>query len=126
MNELLINILSVVITSVVIPLITLVGAKLIKWLGTKTKDAETAKLINEAGSIIMSAVKSVFQTYVEALKKNGTFTVEAQQNALAEARHIALRQLSKETKAYITENYGDLNLWLTTQIEATINTLKYD
>lgn len=65
-----------------------------------------------------------FQTYVESLKKSGNFGAEAQLEALNKAKEIALSQLSEEVKEYITTNYGDINNWLTTQIEATINLLK--
>jgi hypothetical protein len=36
----------------------------------------------------------------------------------------ALAQMTDDIKEYITKNYGDLETWLTTQIEATINILK--
>ena len=32
--------------------------------------------------------------------------------------------MTDDIKEYITKNYGDLETWLTTQIEATINILK--
>ena len=35
MNEILLNVLSCVVTTVVIPLITLLGSKLIKWISSK-------------------------------------------------------------------------------------------
>ena len=35
MNEILLNVLSFVVTAVVIPLITLLGSKLIKWISSK-------------------------------------------------------------------------------------------
>ena len=44
--------------------------------------------------------------------------------ALNKAKDIALSQLSEEVKDYITKNYGDIDNWLTTQIEATINLIK--
>ena len=35
MNEILINVLSCIVTVVIIPLITLLGSKLIKWISSK-------------------------------------------------------------------------------------------
>ena len=61
---------------------------------------------------------------VEALKKEGNFNKDAQLIALNKARDITLEQLSADTKNYITENFGDLNTWINTQIEAIINLLK--
>jgi hypothetical protein len=124
MNEIILNIISVVVTAVILPLISYAGARLIAWLNAKIKD-ENAKLqLTVATDIVMNAVRSVFQTYVETLKKNGTFDKESQKVALIKAKDDALAQMSDEIKDYITKNYGDLETWITTQIESTINILK--
>lgn len=124
MNEIILNVISCVVTAVVIPLITLLGTKLISWLSAKIKNEKATKILSDANAIIMSAVKSTFQTYVDALKKEGNFNKEAQLIALSKAKDTALGELSEETKNYIEENYGDLDSWLTTSIESTIDTLK--
>ena len=124
MNEIILNIISVVVTAVILPLISYAGARLITWLNTKIKDENAKQQLTVATDIVTNAVRSVFQTYVEALKKNGTFDKESQKVALIKAKDEALAQMSDEIKEYITKNYGDLQSWLTTQIEATINILK--
>ena len=124
MNEMLINIISVLVTAVVIPVISLLGAKLVSWLSTKIKNEKANKMIKTATEIVVSAVKTVFQTYVDALKKEGKFDKESQLLALTKAKDIALSQMTEDIKEFIQANYGELDLWLTTQIEATINTLK--
>ena len=80
MNEILLNVLSCVVTAVIIPLITLLGSKLIKWISSKIDNEKTEKYITEATTIVLDAVKCVFQTYVEALKKEGNFGKDAQFN----------------------------------------------
>ena len=80
MNEILLNVLSCVVTAVIIPLITLLGSKLIKWISSKIDNEKTSKYITEATTIVLDAVvnvKCVFQTYVEALKKEGSFNKDA-------------------------------------------------
>lgn len=124
MNEMLINIISVLVTAVVIPVISLLGAKLVSWLSTKIKNEKANKMIKTATEIVVSAVKTVFQTYVDALKKEGKFDKESQILALTKAKDIALSQMTEDVKEFIQTNYGELDLWLTTQIEANINTLK--
>lgn len=124
MNEILLNILSVVVTAVVVPLISLLGSKLVQWIGTKVKDEKTAAFLSKASEIVLSAVKSVFQTYVDSLKKSGSFDAEAQKTALSKATEIIKSQLGTDLTDYIKANYGDLDKWITTQVEATINTLK--
>lgn len=124
MNEIILNIISVVVTAVILPLISYAGARLITWLNTKIKDENAKQQLTVATGIVTNAVRSVFQTYVEALKKNGTFDKESQKVALIKAKNDALAQMTDETKEYITKNYGNLETWIITQIESTVNILK--
>lgn len=124
MNEILINIISVVVTSIVLPLLSIAGAKLVQLINSKIKNNKTANFLSTATTIIINAVRSVFQTYVEALKKEDKFDEASQKLALLKARDIALNQMTDDVKNYITSTYGDLDTWINTNIEATINILK--
>lgn len=124
MNEILLNIISIICTSVIIPLITWGGAELIKFIKTKTKNEKATEYLTLATQIVTNAVKVVFQTYVESLKKSGNFSKEAQVEALTKAKNIVLSQIGSDVKEYISSNYGDFNNWLEIQIESTINSLK--
>ena len=124
MNEIIINIISVVVTSIVLPLISIAGAKLIQCINSKIKNNKAADLLTTATTIVINAVRSVFQTYVEALKKEGSFNKDAQIIALNKAKDIALTQMTDEVKNYLVTTYGSLDSWLDTNIEATINILK--
>ena len=124
MNEIIINIISVVVTSIVLPLISIAGAKLIQFINSKIKNNKAADLLTTATTIVINAVRSVFQTYVEALKKEGDFNKDAQIIALNKAKDIALTQMTDEVKDYLVTTCGSLDSWLDTKIEATINILK--
>ena len=124
MNDILINVISAVVTTVLLPLITWAGTKLIQYIGTKVKNEKAAALLTTATTIVLNAVRSVFQTYVESLKASGSFNAEAQKTALSKAKDIALSQLGDDVKEYISSTYGNLEGWLTNQIESTINLLK--
>ena len=124
MNEIILNIISVVVTAIILPLISYAVARLITWLNTKIKDENAKQQLTVATDIVTNAVRSVFQTYVESLKKNGTFDKESQKAALIKAKNDALAQMTDEIKEYITKNYGNLETWIITQIESTINILK--
>ena len=124
MNEIIINIISVVVTSIVLPLISIAGAKLIQFINSKIKNNKAADLLTTATTIVINAVRSVFQTYVEALKKEGSFNKDAQIIALNKAKDIALTQMTDDVKDYLVTTYGSLDTWLDTNIEATINILK--
>ena len=124
MNEIIINIISVVVTSIDLPLISIAGAKLIQFINSKIKNNKAADLLTTATTIVINAVRSVFQTYVEALKKEGSFNKDAQIIALNKAKDIALTQMTDDVKDYLVTTYGSLDTWLDTNIEATINILK--
>ena len=124
MNEILISIISVVVTTVVLPLITIGGTKLIQLINQKIKDDRTRTILTGLTTIVERSVRSVTQTYVDTLKKNGKFDQEAQLVALSLAKDEVLRELNTETKLFIENNYGSINDFVTTQIESTINLIK--
>jgi len=124
MNEILISIISVVVTTVVLPLITIGGTKLIQLINQKIKDDRTRTILTGLTTIVERAVRSVTQTYVDTLKKNGKFDQEAQLVALSLAKDEVLRELNTETRIFIETNYGSINDFVTTQIESTINLIK--
>jgi len=124
MNDILLNILSVVVTSIILPLITYAGARLITYLNSKIKDTNARILLTTATDIVINAVRSVFQTYVDSLKASGSFDAHAQTVALTKAKDIALEQMTDEVKNFIAKNYGSVDAWLTTTIESTINLIK--
>ena len=124
MNDILLNILSVVVTAVILPLISYAGARLVTYLNSKIKDANAKILLTTATDIVINAVRSVFQTYVDSLKASGNFDAQAQTQVLTKAKDIALSQMTDEVKSFIDKNYGSIDAWLTTTIEATINLIK--
>ena len=77
MNEVLLNILSVVVTAVILPLISYAGTRLISYLNSKIKDEKARELLSQATAVVTNAVRAVFQTYVDSLKKSGNFGAEA-------------------------------------------------
>lgn len=120
----LLNIISVVVSAIVLPLISIGGTQLIKLINSKIKNQEASKLLSDATSIVLNAVRIVTQTYVDTLKANGSFNKDAQLVALNKAKDIALSQMSSDVKDFINANFGDVQLWITNQIEASINLLK--
>ena len=124
MNQILLNVLATVVTCIILPLISFLGVKLTQWLNTKIKDEKGQKLLDTAVDIVVNAVQSVFQTYVESLKNSGNFNADAQKIAFNLAKSIVLKQLSQDAKQYIATNYGDLEEWIRNQIEASIYKLK--
>ena len=124
MNEILLNVLSVATTAIVLPLISFLGVKLTQWLNSKIKDERAKTLLEKANGIVLDAVRSVFQTYVESLKASGSFDSQAQSIALGKAKVIIESELTEDLKRFIGENYGDVSSWIGNAIEASIYKLK--
>lgn len=124
MNQILLNVLAAVTTCIILPLISFLGIKLSQWLSTKIKDEKAQTLFTKAIGIVTNAVQVTFQTYVESLKNSGSFGKEEQAIAFDKAKAIITSELTEELKTFITQNYGDLQKWITNQVEATIYKLK--
>ena len=78
-------------------------------------------MLNET---ITKCVIATTQTYVETLKKEGKFDKTAQETAFSKTYTAVLAILSDEAKKYLTEAVGDLNLYITQQIEAEVKLTK--
>ncbi len=124
MNEILLNVLSVATTAIVLPLISSLGVKLTQWLNSKIKDQRAKTLLEKANGIVLNAVWSVFQTYVESLKASGSVDSQAQSIALGKAKAIIESELTQDLKVFIAESYGDVAAWIGNAIEASIYKLK--
>ena len=94
------------------------------WLNQKIKDKKIARWSTTLFEIIMRAVQTIFQDFVETLKNNNKFTPEAQKEAKDRAYNIIVSQLTPELTKYITDNFGDMKEYLFNQIEAMIYQLK--
>lgn len=94
------------------------------WLNQKIKNGKIAKWSSAIYQIIMSAVQTVFQEFVDAMKKAGKFDEEAAREAKERAMKIIMTQLTPELRKYIEDNFGDMKEYLMNQIEAMIYQLK--
>ena len=116
-----------IMTAVALPLLVAVSGYLIAYLRKKAAEV-TANIenqtirfyIEEGNEIVFQAVETLFQTYVDDLKKKGQFTKEAQQEAFNRAKDITLQLLSAEAREILIEIYGDLDLWIKTKIEQAV------
>ncbi len=127
MNEFLSNLLIAVITAAV-PVLTTYGVKLIKQIAanaaTKTDSAKQQGYIKEIADAIADAVSATSQTYVDALKNSGEFTLEAQKKAAEKALTACLASISPAAQEFVKSVYGDLTEYLTTKIEAEVRNQK--
>lgn len=127
MNEAVFNLLMAVVTAAVTALSAFVAAFVKKkgeQAAAETNSTLLKDVIEEVTGIISIAVSAVSQTYVDELKKAGSFDAEAQKQALAMALAACIKAISPATKAFIEETYGDLTEYLTTYIEAEVRKQK--
>ena len=124
MNEILLDVLSALVTFVLIPLLSWGGVELVRWLSTKTKNEKVQKYIEEATNAVVAAVSDVSQTYVDTLKKEGKFDKDAQVMAFELAKEKALILISANSKKAINTVYNDFDYWLKLMIEQKVKEQK--
>ena len=74
--------------------------------------------------IILTAVDTTSQTFVESLKEAGKFDEAAQKEAFQKSKDTILRLLNNESKELLVTLYNDLDTWLDSKIEATVKASK--
>ena len=115
----------------VLPLLGVLTMYIVKFIQVKSTeitgkvDNDLAdKYINMLAVTIENCVIATNQTYVEALKAAGKFDAEAQKTAFNMTKNAVMAILSDEAKKYLENAVGDLNEYITQQIEAAVNVNK--
>lgn len=126
-SELISNIFQVCL----LPLLGILTKYLVAFIAMKSEEMKqktnneiAQKYLQMATDTITACVIATNQTYVESLKAQGKFDKEAQEVAFNKTLEAVLALMNDEVKEYITEVFGDLNTYLTTQIEAAVNGTK--
>jgi hypothetical protein len=125
------KILQEIFTVCIIPLIGILTKYLISYIEIKkesikeSNNSELAKkYVDLLAQTIETCVIATNQTYVESLKKKNAFTPEAQREAFKMTKDAVLSILSSEAEKYLTQIYGDLNIYIENQIQASVNANK--
>ena len=125
------EILTLLLEIVIIPLLGALTVYLVTLLKAKTKEItdkiendKADKYIYMLSDTITKCVIATNQTYVNNLKKENAFTKEAQLKALEMTADAVLAILSDEAKSYLPTIVGDLNTYIFTQIESEVHRLK--
>lgn len=122
------NLLADIFEVCIIPLLGVLTAYIVKYIQVKSaeiiKNTDNTLIDKYTGMLadtISACVLATNQTYVEALKKQGNFDAEAQKNAFNMTLDAVMNILSEDAKEYLSEAFGDLNSYIASQIEASIN-----
>lgn len=124
MPQEVLNIFYGALLTVITGLVGWATERLIVWLNGKIKDRKVAKMSSDIINIVSDAVKQIFQTFVETLKKNDKFDKEAQKEAKDKAMKVIMDQLTPELISYIQDNFGNVQEYLSNKIEAVLFDLK--
>ena len=125
------EILYIVFEYCLLPLLMVLTVVAIKWLTVKEKQI-TATMDNELDQkytamlfeTVRDCVSATTQTYVSTLKAEGKFDAEAQKIAFTKTFDAVMAILTDEAKEYLTNIYGDLEVYLTAKIEAEVKAQK--
>ena len=115
----------------VLPLLGVLTMYIVKFIQVKSTEI-TNKVDNDLvdkyvamlAVTIEKCVIATNQTYVESLKQAGKFDAEAQKTAFNMTKNAVMAILSDEAKKYLESAVGDLNEYITQQIEAAVNVNK--
>lgn len=115
----------------IIPLLGVLTAFFVKWVNAKSAeiktnidDATLKKYMDMLTQTITDCVIATNQTYVESLKAQGKFDIEAQKKAFELTSNAVIKILSVEAQEYLSSAVGDLNAYITKKIEAEVNANK--
>ena len=111
----------------IFPLLAILTIYLIRYINTKTEELKrstdnelTQKYINILNDLIISCVQATNQTYVDSLKQQGKFDIEAQKKAF-EMTYEAVKDLvTDEMRDILAIVYEDLDDYIAKQIEMIV------
>lgn len=91
---------------------------------SKIQNEHVSLLIERAGALVCQCVMATNQTYVDSLKKSGSFDADSQKEAFLMTKAAVIRLLDTEAKKAIMDTFGDIETWLTTAIECEVRECK--
>ena len=115
----------------IIPLLGVLTTYVVKYIQVKMEEIQLKtendivnKYLSMLASTVTECVIATNQTYVEALKKEGKFDLDAQKKAFEMTQEAVMLILTDEAKKYLSAAVGDLNVFISQQIEAAVNVEK--
>lgn len=126
-----INILALIFEVCIIPLLGILTKWVCSYFTKKMNEAQAKtdneifeKYITMLSDTINRCVMATNQTYVDTLKKEGKFDLEAQKTAFNMTKEAVLSILSEEALTYLKNILGDLDTYIDSLIEANVKLIK--
>lgn len=121
------NVVKQIFELVVFPLLGIGTTYLIVLINTKIKELKKQsdndlekKYLDMLNNTITDCVLATNQTYVNELKKQGKFDLDAQKIAFQKTYENVMALLTDEAKKYLSEALGDLQIYVNNKIEAEV------
>ena len=109
------------------PLLGVLTTFLILFINKKSQELKAQtdnelyhKYIDMLEETVVNCVIATNQTYVDSLKKQGKFDLEAQKEAFNRTYSQVMLILADDAKVYLESAVGDLNAYITNMIEAQV------
>ena len=100
-------------------LIALISSK-IKQIKQKTDNDLLDKYLSMLENTITDCVIATTQTYVDSLKKQGSFDADAQKVAFTKTYTNVMKILTEDAKEYLEQALGDLESYIYNKIESEV------
>lgn len=126
-NELITEIFNICIVpllGILTTFISLLIKNKIAQIKSTTTDEKAHKYLDFLQDTIVSCLQATNQTYVDELKANGQFDEAAHKVALEKTKNAVLNIVTDDVKKYAAVLVGDLEVYITEQIEANIKNYK--
>ena len=106
--------------TVTMALATWLGSYIVGLLNSKIKDQKLRTFLTKFTEIVTRCVKSLTQTTVQGLKKDGKFDSETAKKVKEECINLIKAQLAPDMIEFIQNNFGDVTEYISIQIESYI------
>ena len=113
------EIITTIITAVVVPGLLWLGKQAADYLTEKSKNDKLDKYIKIASDCVADAVADTAQTFVDHIQDKD-WNDETKQQAFEQAKEKALENLGITGKKLIEEALGDFDKWISTKIQAEV------
>lgn len=126
-NELITEIFNICIIpllSILTTFISLLIKNKIAQIKSTTNDEKAQQYLGFLQETIIACLQATNQTYVDELKQSGKFDENAHKIALEKTKNAVLNIVTDDVKKYTAILVGDLEVYITEQIEANIKNYK--
>jgi hypothetical protein len=117
------EIITTIITAVIVPGLLWLGKQAANYLQEKSKNDKLDKYIKIASDCVADAVADTAQTFVDYIQ-DSDWNEQTKQEAFELAREKALENLGLTGKKLITEALGDFDKWINTKIQAEVKRME--